>query len=210
MRTVRLLLPFFAALILLGLAFAFAVLALDVRGWQSTLARDDIGFRARPSLVTLWESPATIPWDPARAVLGLGDALAYRRALQRYWFEQVGTQQAKGVDLTVARAVTQTELQELTTGASSATERSTAANLLGIMTVRSRTTTSGELAKALERAASYFRLAIADDPANWTAKANLELLLRLKKPAKSHFGADARSGFGFGGLQGRGVVGGGY
>src|SRR5205814_6273646 len=122
MRTIRLLLPFFAALVLIGLAVAFAVLAMDVRGWQTTLARDDIRFRARPSQVALWQSSATLPCDPARAILGLDDALAYRNVLQRYWFEQVGTQRAKGTDLTVARVRTQTELQELMTGARSATE----------------------------------------------------------------------------------------
>ena len=58
--------------------------------------------------------------------------------------------------------------------------------------------------------ASDFQQAVEENPANWAAKVNLELVLRLKRPGKSKFGADARGGFGSGGSEGRGAMGGGF
>ena len=46
-----------------------------------------------------------------------------------------------------------------------------------------------------------------DDPANYDAKLNLELLLRIAQPGKSSSDQDARGGFGFGGGHGVGVSG---
>ncbi len=211
MRLLRRSLPLIAALVLFGLATVLALFAVDVRAWPSTLARDDVRFRAIPARPLLWRSPASLPGDPARALLGLGDALEYRHVLQSFWLNEVGIQHAKGNDdLSVARVAAQEELLALSTGARTPTERSNAANLLGIMTITTTATDSATLELILEHSASDFQVAIADDPSNWAAKVNLELVLRLKRPGKSHFGVDARGGFGFGGSEGAGVVGGGF
>ena len=210
MRSLRRSLPLVAALVLLGLATVLALLAVDVRAWQSTLPRDDVRFRTRPAQTMLWRSPASLPGDPARALLGLGDALAYRVVLQRFWLNEVGVLRSKGNDLSVARVDAQEELLALSTGARTATERSNAANLLGIMAITTTATDSASLEQILERSASDFEVAIAKNPSNWDAKVNLEIVLRLKRPGKARFGADARGGFGFGGSEGRGVIGGGF
>ncbi len=210
MRKLRRSLPLLAAIILLGLATVLALLAVDVQAWQRTLARDDVRFRARPSHMELWRSPASLPGDPARAILGLDDGLSYRHVLQSFWANEVGVQHANGSDLTAARVATQAKLQTLSTGARTAAERSNAANLLGVMTITTTATDSATLAQTLTSATSFFQLAIAEDPTNWTAKANLELVLRIKRPGKSRFGADARGGFGYGGANGAGVIGGGF
>ena len=62
----------------------------------------------------------------------------------------------------------------------------------------------------MERIRRHFDNVIEADPTNYSAKLNLELLLRLERPAKARFGTDARGGFGPGGSHGHGVVGGGY
>ena len=202
--------PLLVVLVLLGLTAVFALLAADVRRWQGTLRRDDARFNATHPVQGLWSSPATLPGDPAYQLLGLGDAIAYRRALQNFWFSFVGVSRVTTLDVTATRVKTENELQTLADSARTAAERSRAANLLGVMTITTPTADSATQAQTLIRAAAYFRKAVAADPSNYTAKANLELLLRLVRPAKTKFGADARGGFGEGGSHGAGVLGGGF
>ncbi len=203
--------PLITAVVLLGLATVFALVAVDVHAWQHTLARDDLQFRARPDSRALWRSPATLPGDPAGAILGLGDALSNRQALQSFWLNEVGVVHAKGQeDLSAARVDAQTRLERLSTGAATAAERSVAANLLGVMTVTTSAHDKATLRQVVNSAMADFQRAIAENPASWTARVNLELVLRLKRPGKSHFGSDARGGFGFGGAEGAAPVGGGF
>src|SRR4029078_9743188 len=81
MKRIRRALPLIVAIVLLGLATVFALFAADVRAWQGTLTQSDLRFRGQRSHPGLWRSPAVLPTDPARAVLGLDDALSYRRAV---------------------------------------------------------------------------------------------------------------------------------
>ena len=82
--------------------------------------------------------------------------------------------------------------------------------MLGVMTVTTTSTDAATLLQILTNAAQDFQQAVKADPANWAAKVNLELLFRLTHPGKSKFGADARGGFGSGGSEGIGVIGGGF
>ncbi len=202
--------PLLAALVLLGLAVAFAFLALDVRAWQGSLTRDDVRFRALHSRPDLWRSPATIPGDPARAILGLDDPLAFRHALQLFWLTEVGVAHAGSGNLNSVQIRTQQDLQALIDHGKSRAERSAAGNLLGVVTIRTPAADSETQTEVISRAASYFRHAIDEDPTNWPAKVNLELVLRLTRPDKSRFGIDAHGGFGSGGSQGAGIIGGGF
>lgn len=202
--------PLLVALLLVCLAVVFALLAADVRAWQGTLRRDDVRFASVHPVQGMWGSPAILPGDPAYHLLGLGDAISYRRALQNFWFSYVGVAHASSLDVTETRVTTENELQTLADSASTAAERSRAANLLGVMTITTPTADSATQVQTLIRATAYFRQAVAADPGNYTAKANLELLLRLQRPAKTKFGADARGGFGPGGSHGAGVLGGGF
>lgn len=208
MRILRRSVPLVAALLLLGLATAFALLAVDVHAWQTTIRQDDVRFRVLHSRPDLWRSPAVLPGDPARTILGMDDGLAYRRALQLFWLSQVGVARSSSGSLSQTRVDTQEQLQTLVGSAATAAERSAAANMLGVMTITS--VNSATQTQAIDRAGLYFRTAIADDPTNWPAKANLELLILLTKPDRSRFGKDARGGYGSGGSHGSGPLGGGY
>jgi hypothetical protein len=210
MRILRRGLPLLAALACLGAAAVLALLAVDARAWQHTLTRDDLRFRAMHSHADLWHSQSVLPGDPARRVLGLGDALGYREALQLFWFSRVGTNPDTRQDVAQTRVLAQERLQGLATGAATGAERSDAANLLGVMTVTTPAADAATQTQTLQRAALYFQRAILDDPTNYAAKLNLELVLRLRRPGKSRFGKDARGGYGYGGAQGAGVIGGGF
>ncbi len=209
MRRRRLLAPFLA-LVCLGIAAALALLAVDARGWQRTLTRDDLRFRALPSHVGLWRSSSVLPFDPAAALLGTADAVDYRRALQWFWFSKVGTNPETELLLPVLRAQTQGRLESILEGARTAEERSNAANLLGVLTVTTPSADGETQTQTLRRAEAYFQRAILEDPSNYSAKLNLELVLRLRRPGQSKLGRDARGGYGFGKGKGAGVIGSGF
>ena len=209
MKRIRRALPLLVAVVLLGLATVLALFAADVRAWQGHLTQDDMRFRAQRSRLGLWRSPATLPGDPARQVLGLDDALAYRHAVQLFWFSNVGSSTAGEADLAATRVAAETELQTLMTSAATAEERSHAANLLGVMTVTAPANSPTQK-EEIKTAIGYFRQAVIADPNNYDAKLDLELLLRVARPGKSKLDQDARGGFGFGGSNGVGVTGGGF
>jgi hypothetical protein len=212
MTPLRRFVPRVAALVLFGLAAAFALLAVDARAWQKTFARDDVRFRAVHSGPGFWRSPASIPGDPARVLLGLDDALAYRHALQLFWLSEVGVAHAAAASgsLTQTQIDAQQDLQALAHHAKTGAERSAAGNLLGVMAIRTPAADSKTQTETIARATSYFRDAIREDPTNWAAKVNLEWVLRLTRPDKSRFGTDAHGGFGSGGSEGAGIIGGGF
>jgi hypothetical protein len=201
--------PPVAAVVLLGLAVVLVLFATDVRAWQGRVTRDDAAFRVQRSHVGYWRTPTILPDDPARSVLGLDDALAFRRALQLFWLSTVGASTAGQADLAQLRVVAEARLQTLADSAGTREERSTAANLLGVMAVTTSAADSPTQKATVERAKRYFGLAVREEPTNYAARLNLELTLRLEKPGKSRLDQDARGGFGFGGANGLGVVGGG-
>jgi len=210
MMPLRRMRPLVASLLLLAVAAVFAILAVDVRAWQSTLRSDDVRFSAVHYQKGLWRSPAILPGDPAERLVGLDSALAYRHALQAFWLSQVGGAHLPRGSVAETRVSTENDLQAVADSANSGAERSRAANLLGVMTITTPFADSATQVQTLERATAYFQQAVEADPANYEAKANLELVLRLQRPAKTRFGADAQTGLGTGGSHGSGVSGSGY
>lgn len=200
-----------AALLCLCVAAVLALLASDMSTWRSTVARDDVRFRALPEHRSLWHPATLLPGDPASLLIGTKSTIDYRRALQYFWFSRIGSNPEVRQDAPTIRATAQNRLLDLIASAPNDQERSAAANLLGVLVVT--TPTAGDSSSAgqiLTRAAQYFQQAIAINAGNVYAKQNLELVLRLQKPGKSRFGRDARAGFGFGRGRGSQVTGGGY
>lgn len=192
-------------------AVTLALFAADVAAWRTTVARDDLRFRALPTHRDLWHPSTRLPGDPAGAILGTGSTIAWRRALQYFWYSRIGSNPEIQMDAPTLRADAQDQLIAQLASAPTSQQRSDAANLLGVLVV---TTPSGNdqtaITQILKRAANYFQTAIELDPSNVDAKQNLELVLRITKPGKGHLGKDARSGYGFGRGQGAGDIGNGY
>jgi hypothetical protein len=188
------------------------LLALDAHTWRTTVAQDDLRFRALPAHRDLWKPQTSLPGDPASSLLGTSDTMAYRRALQLFWFSRIGSNPEERQDLPTLRAQAQQHLQDLTAQGLSAHERSFAANLLGVLVVTTPTSSQdkGAIEQILKRAAGYFQQAIRIDGHNDDAKMNLEMVLRVTKPGKGGFSKDARSGYGFGRGRGATPVGAGY
>jgi hypothetical protein len=201
-----------AALILVALGVLLALFAADVRTWQTTVQRDDIRFRALPNHAGLWQPATVLPGDPAAAALGTGDTLAWRHALQSFWLMHIGADPEAREDLPALRAAAQQRLLKETRTAATPTERSAAANLLGVISITTPVAAGSNSAieATLREAAEFFQRAIQLDPSNVDAKENLELVLRITRPGKGRLGADAHAGFGFGRGQASKPVGNGY
>lgn len=197
LRRYRLLL---AAALCAGLAALLVLFAADVASWRSTVARDDLRFRALPTHRGLWKPRATLPFDPASLALGTSSTIAWRRALQSFWFTRVNVNPDVRMDPPTIRTDAENRLVVETSAAPTAAQRSVAANLLGVLTVT--TPVPGHdpdvLAQLVKRAEGYFQQAVETDPGDVDAKENLELLLRIARPGKSRLGQDARSAIGFG------------
>jgi hypothetical protein len=190
------------ALICLVLAVLLGLLATDVRTVRTTVSRDDIRFRSRPAHGSLWKPNVMLPGNPAADLLGSSDTMAYRHAIQLFLYSRLSAAASQHLheDLPTIRAEAQQELQDEMDAAWVPQERSSAANLLGVLVVTTPVAANDHklIAKVLKRSAGYFQRAIALDPANDDAKQNLELVLRVTKPSKKGLDHDARSGFGFG------------
>ncbi len=200
------------ALLCVGLGTLLVLLALDASAWRKTVAQDDLRFRALPAHKGLWRPPTSLPGDPASTLLGTGDTMAYRRALQFFWYSRIGADPEERQDLPTLRAAAQQRLMNISLGGTSARERSFATNLLGVLVVTTPTAASdtGAIEQMLKRASGYFEQAILVDPTNVDAKLNLELVLRLRRPSKGWIGRDARAGYGFGRGKGATLSGSGY
>ena len=201
-----------AALVCVLLAVVLGLLAVDARTWSSTTTRDDLRFRTLPSHGFLWRPSALLPGDPAGRIIGTSGTLAYRRALQLFWFSRLGSDPESRGDLPTIRAEAEQRLQDLIDHGPSTAQRSAAANLLGVLVVATPPPGSDRtgLTSILKRGAGYFQQAIALDSGNFDAKQNLELVYRLQKPGTGRFGHDARAGYGFGRGRGSTTLGGGY
>jgi hypothetical protein len=202
----------FAALVLASIATLLVLFALDARAWQTSVRRDDIRFRAILDHGGLWKPATILPGDPAGAALGTHDALAWRHALQSFWYTHIGANPQAQQDLPKLRARAQAQLLDLMSSAKTPAERSGAANLLGVLVITTPISAGSQTAQiqVLKQSIQYFQQAVELDPADAAAKQNLELVLRVTRPGKGPIGKDAHAGFGFGRGHGNTLVGNGY
>lgn len=201
-----------AAIACAAVAVVLGLLAADVRSWRSTVARDDLRFRALPTHTGLWRPATTLPGDPAAALLGASSTIDWRRAMQAFWYSHIGSNPEVRMDAPTLRANAQDRLLAQLDGAPTRAQRSTAANLLGVLVVTTPAPGNDQdlVTQILKRATTYFERALALNPQNLDAKTNLELVLRITRPGKGRLGRDARAGYGFGRGQGAGELGNGY
>jgi hypothetical protein len=112
------------ALLCAAAGAGLVLVALDARTWRTTMMRDDLRFRALPAHRGLWRPSTALPGDPAGTLLGTTDTLAYRRAVQLFWYSRIGSNpDDEQQDLPTLRAEAQQRLQDLTLSGVSARER---------------------------------------------------------------------------------------
>jgi hypothetical protein len=171
-----------AGVLCVGLAVVVVLVARDAGRWQSAIQAGDVpASRASASP----EVDETLPFSPARRLLGLGDDVAFRRALGlfRAAYPRTGQFQ-RSTDGARARIGAETALTETIRTERDRRRASTASNLLGILAlVDSATAPAGN--GAVDRGVLAFQDAIRLDPSNADAKTNLELLFQRSASTSS-------------------------
>jgi hypothetical protein len=198
------------ALVCLAGASFLALLAAELVRWQHQVSRDDRLFQVTPARGGLWQVPHAPSVDPSTWILGLEDDLAYRRALQLFWYGKPTLTYKPNQAADSVRA--QVTLARLATADPSPKRRASALNLLGYLLLAGPGTQDIKLRMAhLTEGISDFRDAIALDPDAVDAKLNLELALRAQQEVLDEFvGHGATAGIGARAGGGLGLVGSGY
>jgi hypothetical protein len=165
-------------LVCLVVAVFLILLATDVLRWSSDLQASDVRYRANPSAAGLWQINALVPGDPGRGLLGIDDDLALRKAVRSLELSRLGSRAHFQPQLIVQRADAEARLQTLASGEGDRTQRSRAAELLGVLQLASPTSNPQQRSAFLLKAVANLQKAIQLDPSNDEAKYNLEVALR--------------------------------
>ena len=152
-----------------GLAF----LAVDVAGARSALRHGDSAFPSRPTDAS-WSDRSAAFGGLARALLGIGDDIRYRQALQLYrGIPSSAASFDNGESRRVARGIAQAALSRVEQSDRIPARASRAATLLALLAL------SGGGAGATDQALAELQNAVRLDAKNADAKFDLELLLRM-------------------------------
>jgi len=198
-----------AALLAVPVALVLAALAVDVVRVPGELEADDVSFEAAPRRQAgLWDGLGFLPGRPGAGLLSVEDDLAYRRTLAIWVRVPPGTE-IYGPELENLRGRLQSQLAETSAADSNPRRRSQLLNLLGALSLETRSVDPNESENVLRKAIATFRSAIEVDPSNQDAKINLELALRNAK-AINLPGTDPDAGAAQGSLSGQGRAGSGY
>jgi hypothetical protein len=210
-------LGFGGAALLLVLAVLIALLASDVRAWQTTLRDDDALAASAPAAVT-WNTPTRLG-STAEHLLGVRDDMAARRAVALYLRNlNVHARLDNAQQVALARSSTEQALAEVARS-SDGPRASQAETLLGVLVFNDVAPstdpfepTAGIDQNQAQASVADFRDAVRADPSNANAKYDLELALRLLLAQGVRVGAGAQTGAGSTGQRGAGggIPGSGY
>jgi len=214
---VRAVLGLFAATALLALAVLVALLASDIRAWQTTLREDDALAASAPAAVN-WDAPTRLGSISER-LLGVRDDVEARGALALYLRNaSVHARLDNAQQVALARSRTEQALAQVARS-SEGTRASQAETLLGVLVFNDVAPstdpfepTAGIDPNQAEASVADFRDAVRTDPSNANAKYDLELALRLLLAQGTRVGAGQQTGAGATGRRGAGggVPGSGY
>lgn len=167
-----------AALVSAGLLLGvlLLLLALDVSRAARTIEGDDARFLAQPRASGYWVDKGVLPFGAGRGVLGAGDDIAQRKAVQSFWLSSPQELAIPSPERLAERAQAQAQLTRVDAGAGPAASQT--ANLLGVLALLTPQD-QAERSQLVRAATGSFRRAVLLDPANDDAKFNLESVLRL-------------------------------
>ena len=165
-----------AVVALVAAVFA-ALLASDLRSWQTSVRDGDIEYAQSPATAR-WNATTILPFHLSRGILGISDQLAFRRAARTFVpVHSLGNGFDNGYSESRERADLEIVLANLARG-HDRTRDSAADNMLGILAYADTTATGSSQPAPVERAVADFQSAVQLDPSNTDAKYNLEWLQR--------------------------------
>ncbi len=160
----------------LAVAVALVLLAVDAHAWQTRMTADDLRFRANPLDRTLWKPEQLAPFGLTRRMLGLGDDLAYRRAVQDFRSGRP-SELTFSPATTARRAQAQIALTQVGHDDSNTARVTDVDNLLGVLGFALATQDTSQSKTFLNNSVTAFQAAIDADPQNEDALWNLEYAL---------------------------------
>jgi hypothetical protein len=181
---------FAAAAACLGLAVVLMLMAVDTTRWRGAFPDDDVVYRASPEKA-LWQPSTLMPGDPARLVLAVGDDVRFRQAVQAMREGRLDLGFTSDPRLALPRAEAQSRLAKVSQSDPSIERRSRALGLLGVISFAASLYESRGQTALVTEAVSDFQAALALDPSNAEAKANLEQALQRRRALAALAGAGA-------------------
>jgi hypothetical protein len=163
---------------LVALAVLTAGLAIDLLRSDRHLEASDVKFTTRIDRSVAWTPDTLLPAAVSKGLLGLGDDIRYRRAVQRFWLSEPRAPLQQFADVT-RRAGAERELAELSEGSGKAAHRSLLATMRGGLLLEEARNTPSQREVFVRRAIEQFQLALTLDPSNDDAVHDLELSLKL-------------------------------
>lgn len=182
-----------AAVLLAAGAAVLALLASDVLRARGAFRSGEAAFASSP-LDATWTGSGVFG-GLGRSLLGIGDDIRYRRALQAYAAIAENSQSFdNGASRNRSRGPAETALADVERRDADLRRAARAAVLLGVLAYSDPAARGGGPGPT-DRAEAEFRAAIRLDPGNAAAKTDLELLLRL---LQAHGERTGRNPGGFG------------
>jgi len=169
------------AITCLVLAVALLLVAADVLRWRNVLRADDVRYRVAPATSGLWSASTSVPFDPARSMLGITDDIALRRAVQAYRISTLDDASTSVATRVLRRAEAEDRLQDVAASDPDPARRSRALELLAVLRLSTPASNVQERAATVKTATADLQRAIALDPSNDGAKYNLETTLRRSR-----------------------------
>lgn len=163
---------------LVALAVLTAALAIDLLRSERHLEAADVEFTTRVDRSVSWTPETLLPAAVSKAVLGLGDDIRFRNAVQRFWLSEPRAPLRQFSDVT-RRAGAERELAELSEGSGEAAHRSLLATMRGGLLLEEARSTPSQREVFVRRAIEQFQLALELDSSNDDAVHDLELSLKL-------------------------------
>lgn len=178
---------------LLAAAVVVGLLAADINGWRTAVARGDAEFAQSPANAD-WHAGTVLPFHVARGILGLSDQLALRSAAQQFvHVRSLGNGIDNGYSESLQRGTLEGMLTRLAAGHDRARD-SDADLMLGILAFADTRQRGAGAPAPVDQAVADFQSSVTENPANTDAKYDLELLLRYLVATGSRTGSNNTSG----------------
>lgn len=163
--------------LLLGAVLGVA-LAVDLLRVQDRVDLADAAFTSGVDEKVTWEADTLLPAGVSRGILGLGDDVTFREAVQRFWLSKPRAPLREFGDVT-RRSGAERELARLGEVDASGERRAILLTMRGALLLEEARNTTTQRQVFVRRAIEQFRKAVVLDPSNADAVYNLELALKL-------------------------------
>jgi hypothetical protein len=165
-----------AVVALVAGAAVLVAFAADALRWDRAMRDDDVAYAAGADAT--WAPSTLLPAGVSRSVLGLGDDVEFRGAVDQFWKSEPRAPLQAFTDVT-RRTSAERRIARLQEREDSPSRRSVLATLRGAYLVEEARNSPVQRHVFLRRAIEQFERAARLDPGNADARFDLELALKL-------------------------------